>query len=148
MHYDWCPYKGNEKTWDAYKQTKGYMKTQWESSHKQTKERGLGRKPICQNLDLDLQPHSSICNILFTHTHTHTHIHTHTHTYIRTYRLPRWLSGKKSTWQAGEVGLIPGLGRWPGDGNGKPKYSCLGNPMDRGAWWAIVLGVPKELDMT
>ena len=55
IHYDWCPYKGNEETWDAYKQTKGYMRTQWESSHQQTKERGLGRNPICQNLDLGLK---------------------------------------------------------------------------------------------
>ena len=102
-------------------------------------------KTLIWTYSLTLQ---SVIFCLHTHTHTHTHIHTHTHTYIRTYRLPRWLSGKKSTWQAGEMGLIPGLGRWPGDGNGKPKYSCLGNPMDRGAWWAIVLGVPKELDMT
>ena len=35
----------------------------------------------------------------------------------------------------GDAGLIPGQGRSPGEGNGKPlKYSCLGNPMDRGAW--------------
>ena len=39
---------------------------------------------------------------------------------------------------AREVGLIPGLGRFPGIGNGNPlQYSCLGNPMDRGAWRAI-----------
>ena len=42
----------------------------------------------------------------------------------------------------GEVGLIPGLGRSPGEENGNPlQYSCLGNAMDRRAWWAIVLGV-------
>ena len=41
-----------------------------------------------------------------------------------------------------EAGLIPGLGRSPGEGNGNPlQYSCLGNPMDRGAWWAAVPGV-------
>ena len=40
---------------------------------------------------------------------------------------------------AGDTGLIPGLGRSPGEGNGNPRqYSCLGNPMDRGAWWATV----------
>ena len=43
---------------------------------------------------------------------------------------------------AGDVrdsGLIPGLGRSPGEGNGNPlQYSCLENPMDRGAWWATV----------
>ena len=50
---------------------------------------------------------------------------------------------------AGDTGLVPGLGRSPGEGNGKPlQYSCLGNPMDRGAWWAIVHGVPRESDMT
>ena len=50
---------------------------------------------------------------------------------------------------AGDVGLILGLGRSPGEGNGNPvQYSCLGNPMDRGAWQATVHGVVKELDMT
>ena len=43
-----------------------------------------------------------------------------------------------------DVGLIPGSGRAPGGGNGNPlQYSCLGNPMDRGAWWATVHGVLK-----
>ena len=38
---------------------------------------------------------------------------------------------------AGDMGSIPGLGRSPGEGKGNPlQYSCLGNPMDRGAWWA------------
>ena len=46
---------------------------------------------------------------------------------------------------AGDVGLVPGSGRSPGEGNGKPlKYSCLGNPMDRGAWRATVHGVTKN----
>ena len=37
---------------------------------------------------------------------------------------------------AGDAGLIPGSGRSPGEGNGNPlQYSCLGNAMDRGAWW-------------
>ena len=50
---------------------------------------------------------------------------------------------------AGEVGLIPGLGSSPGEGNGNPlQYSCLGNPMDRGAWQATVCGVTKESDTT
>ena len=40
---------------------------------------------------------------------------------------------------------IPGLGRSPGEGNGNPlQYSCLGNPMDRGALWATVYGVTKS----
>ena len=50
---------------------------------------------------------------------------------------------------AGHTGSIPGSGRSPGEGNGNPlQHSCLGNRMDRGAWWAIVHGVAKELDMT
>ena len=50
---------------------------------------------------------------------------------------------------AGDVGLIPELGRSPGEGNGNPlQDSCLGNPMDRGAWWATVHGVTKESDTT
>ena len=49
---------------------------------------------------------------------------------------------------AGDVGSIPGSRRSPGGGNGNPlQYSFLGNPMDRGAWWATVHGV-AELDMT
>ena len=40
-----------------------------------------------------------------------------------------------------DVGSVPGLGRSPGEGNGDPlQYSCLENPMDRGAWWATVHG--------
>ena len=49
----------------------------------------------------------------------------------------------------GVVGSIPGLGRSPGEGNGNPlQYSCLGNPMDRGLWWAAVHGVAKESETT
>ena len=44
-----------------------------------------------------------------------------------------------------DVGSIPGSGRSPGEGNGNPlQYSCLGNPRDRGAWWAIVFGVAES----
>ena len=44
-----------------------------------------------------------------------------------------------------DMGLIPGSGRSPGEGNGNPlQYSCLGNPMDRGAWWATVHGVARS----
>ena len=46
---------------------------------------------------------------------------------------------------AGDLGLIPGLGRYPGEGHGHPlQYSCLENPTDRGAWWATVHGVAKS----
>ena len=45
---------------------------------------------------------------------------------------------------AGDVGLIPGSGRAPGAGNGHPlQYSCLENPMDRGAWQAAVMGLQR-----
>jgi len=46
---------------------------------------------------------------------------------------------EESTCNAGNLGSIPGLGRSLGGGNGNPfQYSCLENPMDRGAWWATV----------
>ena len=49
----------------------------------------------------------------------------------------------------GDTGLIPELGRFPGEGKGNPlQYSCLGNPMDRGGRRATVHGVAKESDMT
>jgi len=50
---------------------------------------------------------------------------------------------------AGDVGSIPGSGKFPGEGNDNPiQHSCLGNPMDRGAWQATARGVAKELDTT
>ena len=46
---------------------------------------------------------------------------------------------------AGDAGSIPGSGKSPGEGNDNPlQYSCLGNSMDRGAWWATVHGVAKS----
>ena len=59
------------------------------------------------------------------------------------------LRGKEATCQTGDMGSIPGLRRSPGEGNGNLlQYSCMGNPMDRGVWWARVYGVTKELGMT
>ena len=59
---------------------------------------------------------------------------------------PGGSDGKESICNAGGLGLIPGLGRSPGEGNGyQLQYSCLGNSMDRGAWWAWS---HKESDMT
>ena len=53
--------------------------------------------------------------------------------------------GKESTSNSGDLGLIPGLGRSPGEGNGNSlQYSCLENPMDRGAWRATVHGVTES----
>ena len=61
---------------------------------------------------------------------------------------PRWLSDKESACQSRRLmnsGSIPGLGRYPGKGNGNPlQHSCLGNPMDRGAWQSTVHGVAKS----
>ena len=55
--------------------------------------------------------------------------------------------GKESACIAGNPGLILELERSPGERNGYPlQYCCLGNPVDRDAQWATVLGVPKELD--
>ena len=68
------------------------------------------------------------------------------------YWLPRWLSGKESACyharDTGDMGSIPGSRRSPGKRNGNSlQYFCLGNPMDRGAWW-LLYGVTKEPDMT
>ena len=60
--------------------------------------------------------------------------------------LPWWLSGKESGCNAGDMGLIPGSGRSPGEGNGNPpQNSCLENPTDRETWRAIVYRVEKSL---
>ena len=70
----------------------------------------------------------------------------------RHWGFPRWLSGKESACNAGDtgdVGLIPGSGRSPGEGNGNPlQYSCLENPVDREAQWVTVHRVTKMSDTT
>ena len=59
--------------------------------------------------------------------------------------LLRWLSGKETTYQAGDVGLIPGSGRSPAVGNGNPlQYSCQENSVGGGAWWATVHRTTKS----
>ena len=58
---------------------------------------------------------------------------------------PGGSEGKASACNAGDPGLIPGSGRSSGEGNGNPlQYSCLENPMDRGAWWPTVHRVAKS----
>ena len=58
---------------------------------------------------------------------------------------PGGLDGKESACNVGDPGLIPKLGRSPGEGNGKAfQYSCLENFTDGGAWWATVHGVTKS----
>ena len=58
---------------------------------------------------------------------------------------PGGADGKESSCSAGDLGLVPGSGRSPGEGNGNPlQYSCLENPLDRGAWWATARGAVKS----
>ena len=58
---------------------------------------------------------------------------------------PGGSEGIASACNAGDTGSIPGSGRSPAEGNGNPlQYSCLENPMDRGAWWATVHGVAES----
>ena len=58
---------------------------------------------------------------------------------------PGGSDGKETTSNAGDLGLTPWLGRSPGGGHGNPlQYSCLENPVDRGAWQATVHGVTKS----
>ena len=65
--------------------------------------------------------------------------------YVHVSGLPQWLSGKESAYNAENLGLIPGLGRSPGEVNGSPlQCSGLENPMDRGTWRATVQGVTKS----
>ena len=57
---------------------------------------------------------------------------------------PGGSDGKESNCNSGDLGSIPGSGRFPGEGNGYPlQYSCLENSKDRGTWWATVHGVTK-----
>ena len=67
------------------------------------------------------------------------------YTYILFGGFPVGSEGKASACNPGNPGLIPGLGRSPGEGNGNPlQYSCLENSMDGEAWWATVRGVAKS----
>ena len=59
--------------------------------------------------------------------------------------LPGGSDGKESACNVGDPGSIPKSGRSPGEGNGNPfQYSCLGNSMNRGTWWAIVHRVAES----
>ena len=61
----------------------------------------------------------------------------------RIHCIPGSSDGKSSAYNAGDLGSNPGSGRSPGEGNSNPLHG-LENPMDRGAWWAIVHGVAKS----
>ena len=66
---------------------------------------------------------------------------------VRASQVVQWEKNRPTN--AGDAGLIPGWERSPGGENDNLlQYSCLGNPMDRGAWQDTVHGVPKEWDMT
>ena len=59
--------------------------------------------------------------------------------------MAQWVKNLPPMQEPWRMGLIPGLGRSPGEGHGNPlQYSCLENPMDRGAWWAIVPRVAQS----
>ena len=67
---------------------------------------------------------------------------------ITTEGFPGGSDSKESACNQGDLDSIPGSGRSPREENGYPlQYSCLENPMDRGAWWAMVHGI-AELNMT
>ena len=58
---------------------------------------------------------------------------------------PGGSDSRESACSVGDPGSIPGVGRSPGEENGNPlQYSCLGNPTERGAWWATVPEVTKS----
>ena len=79
---------------------------------------------------------------------TELNVATEQHTHLEGF--PGGSEVKNPPAKAGDTtGLIPGLGRYPREGNVNPlQYSRLGNPMNREAWWATVHGVAKESHMT
>ena len=89
-----------------------------------------------------------MCQYLYVYRHHTVYIHilqTYIYSVYIIYIIKYYLRFKASACNTGDPGLIPGLGRSPGEENGSPlQYSCLENPMDREAWWATVLGVAKS----
>ena len=87
-----------------------------------------------------------IYNIWIYNIHEYIYINIFTFTScIYIYDSPNGSVGKESTCNAGDAGLIPKSGRFPGGWPGNPlQFSCLENPMDRGGWWATVHGVTKS----
>ena len=64
---------------------------------------------------------------------------------LMTLGFPGGSDGKEPACNTGDLGSIPVSGKFPGEGRGYPlQYSCLGNPMDRGAWGSIVHGVAES----
>ena len=92
--------------------------------------------------------HICICVYIYTYTYTYIYIYIYIyiyeHVHIPTYGLPWWLSGKESACNSGDLDLTYGSEQTPGGGNGNQlPYTCLDNPMDRGACQAIVHRVAK-----
>ena len=86
--------------------------------------------------------------IIYIYTHTHL-LYIYLYTFIiyihNKWGFPGGSVVKNPPANAGHMGLIPDPGRSPGEGNGNPlQYSCLENPMGRGAWWATVHGIAKN----
>ena len=72
-------------------------------------------------------------------------LHDDTNTLLEFLGFPGGSEVKASACNAGDLGSIPGMGRFPGEGNDNPlQYSCLENPTDGGGWWAIVHRVAKS----
>ena len=98
------------------------------------------QNPSSRSLSKRLQLTQSIC-IKPSHTTLGTSPHGHYMELVNLLGFPggKESAGKETACNAGDLGLIPGLGRSPGEGNSYPlQYSCLGNPVDREAWWATV----------
>ena len=82
-----------------------------------------------------------MCDIVYVNVQ---HINTWMHV-VGIWDFPCGSDGKETASNAGDLGLTPRLGRSPGGGYGNPlQYTCLENPMDRGAWWATVHRVAKR----
>ena len=84
-------------------------------------------------------------NVVFTVCYVKQSLFLTWHISVFKYHLPWWLRSKESACYAGDPGSVPGSGRSPGGGRGNLlQYSCLENPMDRGAWRATVHRVAKS----
>ena len=82
----------------------------------------------------------------FSHLRIKRDICNNTYHLLGNYVCPGGSDGEELACNAGDIGLIPGLGRFPGEVKSyTPQYSCLENSMDRGGWWATLSGVAKSL---
>ena len=143
----------------GYTWRQGHVKTSQEAASA-AEESGLLRYQTCWHpWSSSLQTDTDFCcyttqSVVFWQVIPSKHIHWHTGrlTWRSITRLSHLYCGSAVNnlpANSGNTGSIPGSGRSPGEGNGNPlQYSCLENPMDRGAWRATVRGVAKESDTT